>query len=167
MDTSTVTPTDVATIEQVYPTAKSKPKRSTSEKPSLNEMLNVFDFESVARRVMDKEGWGYYSSGADDEITLRENHTAFQRIWLIPRVLVNVSTIDTSTRILGQYASLPLYFTATALGKLARTFSHPLSLSPQHTHTHTHRSRRGACDYSCSRTFQSTVHATDTLLVHA
>ena len=139
VDTSTVTPTDVATIEQVYPTVKSKPKRSNSEKPSLNEMLNVFDFESVARRVMDKEGWGYYSSGADDEITLRENHTAFQRIWLIPRVLVNVSTIDTSTRILGQYASLPLYFTATALGKLARTFSHPHPLTlPTHTHTHTH-----------------------------
>src|SRR5690606_13043204 len=35
-----------------------------------------------------------YSSGADDEITLRENHAAFQRLWFKPRVLVNVAKID-------------------------------------------------------------------------
>ena len=50
---------------------------------------------------MDKQGWDYYSSGADDEITLRENHNAFQRIWLRPRVLVDVSKIDTTTSFLG------------------------------------------------------------------
>ena len=120
VDTSTVRSSDIARIEDVYlKKKKKKSKKSEAKKPSLSEMLNVYDFESVARRVMDKEGWGYYSSGADDEITLRENHTAFQRIWLKPRVLVDVSSIDTSTRILGRYADLPLYFTATALGKLA------------------------------------------------
>lgn len=43
-------------------------------KPPLSTMLNLFDFEYVASRCMDHEGWSYYSSGADDEITLRENH---------------------------------------------------------------------------------------------
>jgi hypothetical protein len=43
-------------------------------KPPLAAMLNLFDLEYVASRVMSAEGWGYYSSGADDEITLRENH---------------------------------------------------------------------------------------------
>jgi hypothetical protein len=57
-------------------------------------MLNVYDFEMVARVSMKKEGWDYYSSGADDEITLRENHAAYQRVWLRPRVLVNVTDID-------------------------------------------------------------------------
>lgn len=117
VDTSTITKSDIAKIEDVYP--KTTTKKNKKNKPNLSEMLNVFDFESVARKVMSKEGWGYYSSGADDEITLRENRTAFQRIWLVPRILINVSSIDTSTKILGQHASLPLYFTATALGKLA------------------------------------------------
>ena len=89
------------------------------EKPPIDAMLNFFDFESVAARTMTEEGWGYYSSGADDEITLRENHTAFQRIWFKPRILVNVKDIDMTTSILGVRSSLPLYFSATALAKLA------------------------------------------------
>jgi isopentenyl diphosphate isomerase/L-lactate dehydrogenase-like FMN-dependent dehydrogenase len=43
----------------------------------------------------------YYSSGGDDEVTLRDNMSAFHRIWLRPRVLRDVSAIDTSTTILG------------------------------------------------------------------
>ena len=89
------------------------------EKPPIDAMLNTFDFENVAARTMTEEGWGYYSSGADDEITLRENHTAFQRIWFKPRILINVKNIDMTTSILGVKSSLPLYFSATALGKLA------------------------------------------------
>ena len=36
--------------------------------PILEQCYNLMDFESVARRVMKKTAWGYYSSGADDEI---------------------------------------------------------------------------------------------------
>jgi len=68
---------------------------------------------------MTQAGWDYYSSGGDDEITLRENHLAFQRLWLRPRVLVDVSKIDLSTEIFGFKAAMPVYLTATALGKLA------------------------------------------------
>lgn len=88
-------------------------------KPPLDAMLNSFDFESIAAQTMTEEGWGYYSSGGDDEITLRENHTAFQRIWFKPRVMVNVKDIDMTTTIMGERSSFPLYFTATALGSLA------------------------------------------------
>jgi L-lactate dehydrogenase (cytochrome) len=89
------------------------------EKPPLGAMMNAFDFEAVAARTMDKAGWAYYSSGADDELSLRENHSAFHRVWLKPRVLVNVKKVDTSARMLGNPIALPMYFTATAMGKLA------------------------------------------------
>jgi L-lactate dehydrogenase (cytochrome) len=88
-------------------------------KPPLAAMLNTFDFESVAREVMEPQAWGYYSSGGDDEITLRDNHLSFQRITMRPRILVNVREIDMTADVLGVKSSLPLYFTATALGKLA------------------------------------------------
>jgi len=68
---------------------------------------------------MNKQGWDYYSSGGDDEITLRENHLAFHRLWFRPRVLVDVGKIDMRTKILGHECSFPLYITAAALGKLA------------------------------------------------
>ena len=36
--------------------------------PLLDECFNLMDFEAVARRVMKRAAWAYYSSGADDEI---------------------------------------------------------------------------------------------------
>lgn len=49
---------------------------------------------------------------------MRENHNAFHRIWLRPRVMVDVAKIDMSTSMLGTKVNMPLYITATALGKL-------------------------------------------------
>lgn len=87
-------------------------------KPPLSQMYNLLDFEYVARRVMNKVGWAYYSSGADDEITIRENHRAFHRIWFRPRVMVDVTKVDISTVMLGTKTSVPFYISATALGRL-------------------------------------------------
>ncbi|KAI4174093.1 MAG: hypothetical protein LQ343_002539 [Gyalolechia ehrenbergii] len=86
--------------------------------PILEQCYNLMDFEAVARRVMKKSAWAYYSSGADDEITMRENHSAYHKIWFRPRVLVDVENIDLSTRMLGTKVDIPFYVTATALGKL-------------------------------------------------
>ena len=105
--------------QSAAPTATGAQQVRQWKKPPIDAMLNTFDFENVAAHTMAEEGWGYYSSGADDEITLRENHSAFQRIWFKPRILVNVKNIDMTTSILGVDSSLPLYFSATALGKLA------------------------------------------------
>src|SRR5437764_8238893 len=49
---------------------------------------------------------------------MRDNHSAFHRIWFRPKVLVNVEKIDYSTTMLGAKCSIPFYVTATALGKL-------------------------------------------------
>ncbi|KAJ0115275.1 cytochrome b2 [Diaporthe amygdali] len=87
-------------------------------KPLLDQCYNLMDFEAVARRIMKKTAWGYYSSAADDEITLRENHAAFHRIWFRPQILVDVEKVDFSTTMLGTKVDVPFYVTATALGKL-------------------------------------------------
>lgn len=36
--------------------------------PVLDQCYNLLDFEAVAKEVMKKTAWAYYSSGADDEI---------------------------------------------------------------------------------------------------
>lgn len=86
--------------------------------PILEQCYNLLDFESVARRVMKKQAWAYYSSGADDEVTMRENHSAYHKIWFRPRILHDVENIDLSTTMLGTKVDIPFYVTATALGKL-------------------------------------------------
>jgi len=77
-------------------------------KPPLEHMLNLADFEGVAQAVMPRLAWNYYSSGADDEITMRANRTAFHSLWLRPRVLANVAAIDPRTTVLGCPSSFPL-----------------------------------------------------------
>ncbi|KAH9955030.1 FMN-dependent dehydrogenase-domain-containing protein [Russula dissimulans] len=87
-------------------------------RPPLSEILNLHDFEAIAKLTMPDKAWAYYSSAADDEITNRENHAAFHRIWFRPRVLRDVTNVDWSTTILGHPSKIPIYITATALGKL-------------------------------------------------
>ncbi|CAG8505013.1 13076_t:CDS:1 [Ambispora gerdemannii] len=112
---------DPATVVQTVKveTEEEKLRRKVNEKkPSLIEMLNAYDFEAVASQVLTAEAWAYYSSGSDDEITLRENQNAFHRIWLRPRVMIDVTNVDMSTKLLGYDSSFPVYISATALGKL-------------------------------------------------
>lgn len=50
--------------------------------------------------------------------TMRENHSAYHKIWFRPRILHDVEKIDMSTTMLGSKVDMPFYVTATALGKL-------------------------------------------------
>ncbi|CAI5757141.1 unnamed protein product [Candida verbasci] len=93
-------------------------RKNVKNKPDLSQIYNLSDFEFVARHTMEKTAWAYYSSGCDDEITLRENHLSFQRVFFRPKVMIDVSKIDLSTSMLGTNVSYPFYITATALGKL-------------------------------------------------
>ncbi|KAJ7496859.1 glyoxylate dehydrogenase [Mycena latifolia] len=89
-----------------------------ASRPPLDEILNLHDFEAVARTVLTDKAWAYYSSAAEEEFSIRENRAAYQRVWFLPRILRDVSSVDCSTTILGQKSSLPIYISATALGKL-------------------------------------------------
>lgn len=87
-------------------------------KPPISEVFRVSDFEYIARKILPPTAWCYYSSGADDEISLRENHNAFSRIFFKPRVLVDVSSVDVSTIMMGEATEVPFYCSAAAQAKL-------------------------------------------------
>ncbi|KAJ7188747.1 glyoxylate dehydrogenase [Mycena filopes] len=95
-----------------------KRELALASRPPLDEILNLHDFEAVARATLPDKAWAYYSSASDDEIAIRENRAAYQRVWFLPRILRDVTSVDWSTTILGQRSSLPVYISATALGKL-------------------------------------------------
>ncbi|WFD00236.1 L-lactate dehydrogenase (cytochrome) [Malassezia yamatoensis] len=86
--------------------------------PPLQQCLNLRDFELLAKQVLSPMAWAYYCSAADDQETLHENLSVYRRIWFRPRILRNVAHIDPSTCILGHRSTLPIYITATALGRL-------------------------------------------------
>jgi len=72
------------------------------------ELVNVFDYEKLARTRMAPPLWDFFQGGSDDEVTLRNCRAAFERIKLRPRVLVDVSKIDMDCTVLGTPVSTPL-----------------------------------------------------------
>ncbi len=83
------------------------------------EPINVFDYEPLARERMDPGAWDYFRSGSEDEVSLRENRAAFERIRLRPRLLVDVSAIHVRTSVLGTPVSMPILVAPTAYQRLA------------------------------------------------
>ena len=50
-----------------------------AQKDHTVQLSNLSDFEKFAKNKLDSNAWGYYSCGADEEQTLRENIEAFKR----------------------------------------------------------------------------------------
>ncbi|CAK9202593.1 unnamed protein product [Sphagnum troendelagicum] len=88
---------------------------------SSQELVNLDEFEALAKTKLPKMAFDYFASGSEDEYSLRENRNAFSRIRLRPRILVDVSSVDTSTTVLGFRISMPIMVAPTALHK----FAHP------------------------------------------
>jgi len=80
---------------------------------------NVAEFERYAQSVLPRNAWGYYASGSNDMITLRENREAFSRLRLMPKILVDVERVNTETTILGDRVSMPLCLAPTAMQRMA------------------------------------------------
>jgi len=74
----------------------------------LNRVLNLADFQALAEARMDRPAFDYIAGGAGDENTLADNIAAWRRWRLRPRVLVDVTSIDTSTTWLGQRVAFPV-----------------------------------------------------------
>ncbi len=83
------------------------------------DFTNLFEYEKHACEKLHKHAFDYYSSGAHDEITLRDNREAYNRIKIHYKVLVDVSKRDLSTEVLGQKISFPLIIAPTAFHKMA------------------------------------------------
>ena len=85
----------------------------------LKRCVTVDDFRRVAKRRLPRGVFDYIDGGAEDERTLRGNASSFSRLEWRPRVLRDVSDLDTSTTILGQPLSMPLILAPTGYTRIA------------------------------------------------
>jgi len=46
---------------------------------NLEDPITIDDLEKYAATHLDSNAFGYYSAGADEDVTLRENRQAFNR----------------------------------------------------------------------------------------
>jgi L-lactate dehydrogenase (cytochrome) len=84
----------------------------------LQDCYRTADFRKLAKRRMPSPIFHYIDGGADDEITLRRNTSAFDDIDLVPNVLAGVEDVDMSVEVLGANLRMPLFFSPTALQRL-------------------------------------------------
>ncbi|KAL4901556.1 hypothetical protein BDW74DRAFT_170024 [Aspergillus multicolor] len=87
--------------------------------PPAREILSLADLETIAARKLPKPVWEFYSAGATTQVTVKENSSAFSKYRIIPRVLRDVSALDTATSIFGQKISFPLCISPAGLQAMA------------------------------------------------
>lgn len=88
---------------------------ATAALPDLARLLNLREMEAAAYEVLSPAALAYYRGGADDEHTLRANREGYAALRLRPRMLVDVSHIDTSTTVLGVPLAFPVGVAPCAL----------------------------------------------------
>jgi len=98
-----------------------KIQSQTAAGSDLETLLSLFDFESEAHKRIPHGAWERISGGAADEITLRWNREAYDHIRLKPRILVDVSKLDTRVKLFGEELPFPILLAPTG----GQRFIHP------------------------------------------
>jgi isopentenyl diphosphate isomerase/L-lactate dehydrogenase-like FMN-dependent dehydrogenase len=75
--------------------------------------LNIEDLRRMARRRLTKALFEFCDRGGEDEVAMRDNRAALERIKLLPRVLNDVSGRDTGVTLFGKHQALPLLVAPT------------------------------------------------------
>lgn len=91
----------------------------------LARCYSIADLRRVAKRRLPRGVFDYVDGGAEDEVTERRNASGFENYELIPRVLLDVSEIDTSTTVLGRTIDFPVILAPTGMSRLVHHEGEP------------------------------------------
>lgn len=83
------------------------------------------ELEAQARAILPRPHFDYVAGGAGDERTLAENAQAWRKVWIRPRVMVDVSAVDTTCELLGRRLALPLLLAPVAAQRLLHPDGEP------------------------------------------
>src|SRR5215831_16141651 len=73
----------------------------------LSKCLTIDDLRTLAKRRLPRVVFDYIDGGAEAEVTLRANASAFEATTLRPRSAVFTPSVDLRTRVLGASVDLP------------------------------------------------------------
>ena len=79
---------------------------------------NIADLRGLARRRLPRPIFDYIDGGADDEVSLERNMSAFSSYEIVPDVLTDVSSLRTATSLFGQPVEWPLMLAPTGLTRM-------------------------------------------------
>lgn len=82
---------------------------------------NIEDVRRIAKRNLPGGVFDYIDGGAEDEVSLRRNTSAFVDMKLHPNVLCDVAKVDTSTTLFGVERQTPILLAPTGFTRIAHT----------------------------------------------
>ena len=80
---------------------------------------DIDDMRRLAKRNLPGGVFDYFDGAAETEWSMTNNSAAFERVHLTPRVLVDVSQIDTSVTVMGTRMPYPFAFSPTGFTRIA------------------------------------------------
>lgn len=78
----------------------------------------IADLRAVARRRIPRPMFDYLDGGADDEVALARNSSAFGHWQLLHRTLVDVAEVDMTTTVMGERIAWPVVLAPTGMTRL-------------------------------------------------
>ena len=90
-----------------------------SRRRRLTKCGDISDVRRLAKRNLPGGVFDYFDGAAETEWSLANNSAAFDRVHLVPRVLVDVSKVDTTTTVMGQHMPYPFAFSPTGFTRIA------------------------------------------------
>ncbi len=103
---------------ELQPLLRPRPVELDPTKRRLSRALTIADLRAAARRRTPRAVFDYTDGAAETETSLRRAREAFERVEFRPRVLRDVTVVDTTTTILGRPSTLPLAFAPTGFTRM-------------------------------------------------
>ncbi|CAH0034630.1 unnamed protein product [Clonostachys rhizophaga] len=85
----------------------------------MADPLTLDEVEAAAKKSLPSKIYDFYASGADGQLAVVRNRHAFSRLFIRPRVLQDVSDVDTSVDVFGVRSALPVGIAPSAMQRLA------------------------------------------------
>jgi len=92
-------------------------------KRRLSRALTIYDLRVIAKRRTPQAPFDYTDGSADSESSLTRARSTFERVEFQPRILRDVSVVDTSVKMLGQTMSMPIGIAPTGFTRMMQTES--------------------------------------------
>jgi L-lactate dehydrogenase (cytochrome) len=103
---------------ELRPLLRPRPVQLDPTERRLSRALTIADLRAAARRRTPRAVFDYTDGGAETETSLRRAREAFARVEFQPRVLRDVTVVDTTTTVLGRPAALPVAFAPTGFTRM-------------------------------------------------
>ncbi|KAK4543406.1 hypothetical protein LTR36_005549 [Oleoguttula mirabilis] len=90
-----------------------------NERPPLSSLINLDDFEQSFAKSGSQKSHAYISGASNDLLTLNANKSFWQKLWFRPRIMRNVSIVNTKTTMFGCDVVMPVWICPMGVAKTA------------------------------------------------